>query len=540
LEKKQMKSKAVIGAKGTMAFAAVLVSTMLFSGYWSISSIRGLSDRFDIAVEKTARKMELGGRLGTIKSDMYVSQRGTLLAAFIKDPARISSSRQEFENRASLMRSTLDEARPLMSNPEGKRLLAIIEANFTAWLPEYREVQRLVDMGDPLVAQTYSFSKITPLYTDLGRASTDFVEVYKRSLESERLAAGEEYSASLRIAIGLICLSLLCIGVGGYIAGRIYRSIKLAASGIAEGAEQIASASAQVSGSSQSLAQGASQQAASLQETSSSSEEMASMTRKNAENSQQAAQFMNAVNQRVIEANRTLADMMTSMREIGASSGKISKIIRVIDEIAFQTNILALNAAVEAARAGEAGMGFAVVADEVRNLAQRSAQAAKDTAALIEESILKSGDGSTKLDEVAASIQAITEGAGKVKTLVDEVEASSNEQAQGIEQISKAVSQMDQVTQRTAASAEESASASEELNAQSRALMTFVGQLRAIVGGGSIGAGSIAKPGSRPPAARNNRRPMTAAGSSKAAAPALVNTRGPAGFPLDDSEFREF
>src|SRR5204862_4409626 len=129
--------------------------------------------------------------------------------------------------------------------------------------------------------------------------------------------------------------------------------------------------------------------------------------------------------QRVVKANQTLDEMMTSMREIGASSGKISKIIKVIDEIAFQTNILALNAAVEAARAGEAGMGFAVVADEVRNLAQRSAQAAKDTASLIEESILRSTEGGRKLGEVAASIQAITEGAGKVKGIVEEVREAS-------------------------------------------------------------------------------------------------------------------
>jgi methyl-accepting chemotaxis protein/methyl-accepting chemotaxis protein-1 (serine sensor receptor) len=248
---------------------------------------------------------------------------------------------------------------------------------------------------------------------------------------------------------------------------------------------------------------------------------------------------MNAVNLRVVEANKTLADMMTSMQEIGASSGKISKIIRVIDEIAFQTNILALNAAVEAARAGEAGMGFAVVADEVRNLAQRSAQAAKDTAALIEESILKSADGSTKLGEVAASIQAITEGAGKVKTLVDEVEASSKEQAQGIEQISKAVSQMDEVTQRTAASAEESASASEELNAQSQALVTVVEQLQAMIGGGSAPSARHAKPAAKVPV-RNSPRSKIAVASSRTPVAAAVKTRTPAEFPLDDSEFREF
>ena len=270
------------------------------------------------------------------------------------------------------------------------------------------------------------------------------------------------------------------------------------------------------------------------------------MTRKNAENSQQAAHFMNDVSQRVVEANNTLGGMVTSMQEIGASSGKISKIIKVIDEIAFQTNILALNAAVEAARAGEAGMGFAVVADEVRNLAQRSAQAAKDTASLIEESILRSGEGSKRLGEVAASIQAITEGTNKVRTLVDEVDASSKEQAQGIEQISKAVSQMDEVTQRTAANAEESASASEELNAQSQALMAVVQQLQALVG--ASGSGHPDAASQKPRATRQtaaaqpvqNRRQHPAMSSSRKPVLASVGAGRGAEFPLDDSEFKEF
>jgi ABC-type transporter Mla subunit MlaD len=329
-----------------------------------------------------------------------------------------------------------------------------------------------------------------------------------------------------------------------FVVRGINRVLTHAVTELSGGADQVSSASGQVSSSSQSLAQGASEQAASLEETSASSEQMASMTRKNAENSQQAAQFMNAVSQRVGEANHTLDAMMTSMREIDVSSGKISKIIKVIDEIAFQTNILALNAAVEAARAGEAGMGFAVVADEVRNLAQRSAQAAKDTAILIEDSILKSGEGSKKLGGVVASIRAITEGAGKVKTLVDQMDASNREQAQAIGQISKAVAQIDEVTQRTAANAEESASASEELHAQSQALIAVVEQLQGLVGGGS-GSSAVSKESivtKRPPVERPAQKPrrLPAASSWGAPVPVAVRARNRAKFPLDASEFKEF
>ena len=188
--------------------------------------------------------------------------------------------------------------------------------------------------------------------------------------------------------------------------------------------------------------------------------------------------------QKFVQTNQSLDESVVAMGEINTQSDKISKIIKVIDEIAFQTNILALNAAVEAARAGEAGMGFAVVADEVRNLAQRCAQAAKDTAALIEESIAKSNDGKVKVDQVAAAIRTITEESAKVKTLVDEVNLGSQEQARGIEQIAKAITQMEQVTQKTAANAERSASAAEELNAQSETLKDIVARLTAMVGGG--------------------------------------------------------
>jgi methyl-accepting chemotaxis protein/methyl-accepting chemotaxis protein-1 (serine sensor receptor) len=207
------------------------------------------------------------------------------------------------------------------------------------------------------------------------------------------------------------------------------------------------------------------------------------MTQKNAANARSAAGETESADQLLKETTQRLDQMIGSMNEINASSEKISRIIRVIDEIAFQTNILALNAAVEAARAGEAGMGFAVVADEVRNLAQRSAQAAKDTSALIEESIFRSQDGKVRLDEVANCVRKVVENASRIKILAGEVHVGSQEQARGIEQIAKAVAQMQRVTQSTAASAEESASAGEELNAQATGLNHAAKLLNELIGG---------------------------------------------------------
>jgi methyl-accepting chemotaxis protein/methyl-accepting chemotaxis protein-1 (serine sensor receptor) len=175
--------------------------------------------------------------------------------------------------------------------------------------------------------------------------------------------------------------------------------------------------------------------------------------------------------------------MITSMTAIQESSRQVAKIIKTIDEIAFQTNILALNAAVEAARAGEAGMGFAVVADEVRNLAQRSAQAARDTAGMIDQSIARTEAGSEKVTQVAHAIGAITESVTQVKGLVDEVSMASRQQSQGIDQVSQAIAQMEKVTQNTAATAEESAAASEELSAVADSATDVVSRLESLVGG---------------------------------------------------------
>jgi methyl-accepting chemotaxis protein len=263
----------------------------------------------------------------------------------------------------------------------------------------------------------------------------------------------------------------------------IVRPLRRVAASIGGGAEQTASAASQVSVASQALAEGASEQAASLEETSASLEEMASMTRRNEESAQQAKTSASEARASADTGGVQMKAMQRAMDEIQAASADISKILKTIDEIAFQTNILALNAAVEAARAGNAGAGFAVVADEVRALAQRCAAAAKETAFKIDDSVTKSQQGVQISAEVAKSFATIQERIRTLDTLVVEIATASQEQSRGIGEISTAVTQMNQVTQSNAASAEESAGASAELNAQAAGLKEAVITLQRLSGG---------------------------------------------------------
>jgi len=295
-------------------------------------------------------------------------------------------------------------------------------------------------------------------------------------------------SASMIMIIGLITALVVGVVIAIFITKSITKPINRIIEGLTEGADQVASASGQVSSSSQSLAEGSSEQASSLEETSSSLEEMASMTKQNADSGNQANTLMEQANQVIGKANSSMGELTTSMEDISKASEETSKIIKTIDEIAFQTNLLALNAAVEAARAGEAGAGFAVVADEVRNLALRAADAAKNTAGLIEGTVKKVKDGADLVSSTNEAFTEVATSASKVGELVGEIAAASNEQAQGIENVNTAVAEMDKVTQSNAANAEESASASEEMNAQAEQMQGVVGELQAMVGGSAAEA----------------------------------------------------
>ena len=291
--------------------------------------------------------------------------------------------------------------------------------------------------------------------------------------------------SGLRYAAVILGLGALAIGIAvvWLLSGHLIRNVQGITTGLSASAEQTTAAAAQVSAASQALAEASSEQAASLEETSSSLEEMASMTKRSTELTGQCKVWMDEAKRVVDGVGRLLNETAAAVQDIGRSSDATGKVVKTIEEIAFQTNILALNAAVEAARAGEAGMGFAVVADEVRNLAQRCAQAAKETSALIENAAAVARKGSKLTTATQEAFKRNLESAAKVGEAVAEIAAAATEQSQGISQINLAVAQMDKVTQSTAASAEESASAAEELNAQARMLEGAAADLLTLVGG---------------------------------------------------------
>ncbi|MFH0726332.1 MAG: methyl-accepting chemotaxis protein [Pseudomonadota bacterium] len=299
------------------------------------------------------------------------------------------------------------------------------------------------------------------------------------SLESLKTETGKSITLIFSVIIAAFLLGTIFAVLS---TKKIVQKLSGAIKGIDTGAGQVVFASGQVLLSSQSLAEGASEQAASLGETSSSMEEMSSMTRQNANNAHQADAMMKQVRQVVDKANASMSQLTTAMQGIAEAGQETSKIIKTIDEIAFQTNLLALNASVEAARAGEAGAGFAVVASEVRNLAIRAADAAKNTAALIEDTVKKVTEGTTLVKTTSGAFDEVAGSGAKVGELISDIAAASNEQTEGIGRVNISLAQMDSVIQRNAAIAKESADASAELNTQAEEMKRFVAQLAAMLG----------------------------------------------------------
>ncbi|ACB76630.1 methyl-accepting chemotaxis protein [Opitutus terrae] len=420
------------------------------------------------------------------RANRMLARQGALVS---QAPAQIHSDQvvkdqAEFTRLGEALRGELEKLAGLLEDQEMQSGRKTLTATLPDFLEQSMQVFTLAANFQQQDGVDALQGKVLPLYNRLGEGSASLMSraLSLTQLEPGRLMAMAESSSrwGLGIAAGLVVLIvaasgwLIQKGINGPLIAMVDR--------LSLTAQHTASAAAQVSTSSQSLAAGASEQAASLEETSSSLEEMAGMTQRNAENATQANAIGREARQAADAGAGEMQAMNAAMSDIKKSSDDIAKIIKTIDEIAFQTNILALNAAVEAARAGEAGMGFAVVADEVRSLAQRSAHASKESAAKIEAAISKTTQGVEISTKVAGRLTEIVDKVRRVDTLMGDVATASREQSQGVQQINSAVTQMDKVVQNNAASAEESASASEALNAQAADLRAAVADLQNLVG----------------------------------------------------------
>ena len=343
---------------------------------------------------------------------------------------------------------------------------------------------RIVSIGRKV---TIGFSVLLALVVALGITSyLTLNSLTSTNVQDSMFSSGtlEDNINNAKTIVMTLTVVAAIAGIGSMfvIARSINGALKKIANDLSAGAKAIASQSNNAASSSQIMAKGAAEQADGLEETSSSMEEMSSMTKQNADNSAQANQLAAEANRAASEGAEAMTRMRDAINDIQTSSEETSKIIKVIDEIAFQTNLLALNAAVEAARAGEAGKGFAVVAEEVRNLAMRSAEAAKNTSAMIEESVKNANNGVVITEEVGKSLETINVSISKVATLVDEISTASAEQAKGIEQINAGLTQIDQVTQVSAANAEESANTNLSLTEHAKELELVSDEFNVLVG----------------------------------------------------------
>jgi methyl-accepting chemotaxis protein len=431
---------------------------------------------------------ELGGLLKRIRTMeeiiqlCYNIQLETAKGQLLRDPKAIEESAKKFtlmENDLNAIQKATTKDATVSQLEDIRMAAANYKSNMKKMVASYT---LLSDLGHKRKAAGDAVSALAKEIAVSGIGETTRSAVHLEQL----------LSSSSRIQLAGAILGLLAgLVISLLITRSIIRPLGRIIQGLEEGADNVTQASQQGSVSSQSLAEGASEQAASIEETSSSLEEMSSMTKKNAENADQADEMMKESFNVVHNANESMKKLTVSMEEIARASEETSKIVKTIDEIAFQTNLLALNAAVEAARAGEAGAGFAVVAGEVRTLAMRAAEAAKNTANLIDGTVKKVKDGSGLVTKTNDAFVKVAATSNKVAGLVAEIAAASREQSQGIEQLNKAIADMDRVVQQNAAHSEENASASEELNGQAEQMKAHVAVLISMV----TGCATVSGPG---------------------------------------------
>jgi methyl-accepting chemotaxis protein len=531
-------STKLIGSVAAILALAVILGTC--SAFW----ITSLGRTMNYTVNVVGKRRRVAFDIYSAALRMQSLDRAIMLKSIMQQAAGAEEYKRDYRDVVTGVHKAVADYQPLIEDEGTRQSFEKVRVGLDQLTQAHDDLVHFMDKQQFDQVQKTADEKVMPRAEAVTAQAHQLVD-----LDVSRMQAASD-DANSKATTGqwmAVLFTLICLSVGGVIimvVRRITSTLRTLAFTMSDGAGQVASAAGQVATVSQALAQASSEQAASLEETSASGVSLASMTKKNVQHTQRASESVLETDRQLKVANETLEKMVGSMQEINGSSKKISRIIRVIDEIAFQTNILALNAAVEAARAGEAGMGFAVVADEVRNLAQRCAQAAQDTAGLIEESIQTANEGSEKLNRVVAAIEGIAQQASSVKLLVESVNTGSQEQSRSIEQIAAAVFQMQKVTQNTAASAEQGAAASEEMTAHAESMRGAVAELYAMVGGSDEGRTAFRRSrrgqdsyahDTRGREPRNGRISMAYRESMNSS-----SRNAEQEFPLHDSEFTKF
>lgn len=466
-------------------FLLLLTIILIMGGYSVYVGTRSIEDSQSMALSSERRQAANELNMAVVQVQQWLTD-----ISATRGMEGFDDGFDEAAQYATAYTKYSDELKSLYEGTEWVEHLRKTDVDFAGFYDMgKRMAQVYIDKG--AVDGNVMMEQFDPFAEKIGKAVNKIVTSSGTEIDSV-IADVEKQAGNSRMLGIILMISGLILGAiaAWWITSTIRASLNRITQQLSTGAEEVASASRQLSSASQSLAEGASEQASSLEETSSSLEQISSMTKQNAENANNANTLMTESKSMVNTGVHSMEEMVMAMDSIKESSGEISKIIKVIEEIAFQTNLLALNAAVEAARAGEHGKGFAVVAEEVRNLAQRSAAASKDTASLIENAVRKAEEGGDIVRKASEALIAISDSSKKVGHLVGEIATASNEQAQGIEQVNNAVGQMDQITQQNAANAEESASASEELSAQSENMDTVVGDLVTLISGKNSNGGT--------------------------------------------------
>lgn len=498
------------------------------------------------ADSKTTQQAVLGRAVLEQMASVQRDERNVLI---LTDPGQIQTALKKIQTATSEVESNskqLEESVPEAS----KAAVAAFRKHWNEYLALHQKVLEL--------AQKKSKDRATELVSVTAiKAANESVDLLNRLIrscddqmvEAERTAEQTYAAAWWTCVIASVAGIGLALAVAVWVLSKVTAGLKGVADGLSVGSEHLSSASQQVAQASQELAEGSSEQAASLEETSASLEQMSSMTSQNASNAEQARTMAQNAQASAERGRAAMAQMLDAITTVKASSDKTVTIVKTIDEIAFQTNLLALNAAVEAARAGESGKGFAVVAEEVRTLAQRSAEAAKNTAALILESQNNAERGVDVARDVSKILEDIEKASTDVAALIAEVSSASAEQAKGVRQVNTAVNQMDQVTQSIASNSEESASAAEELASQAAELKDLVEILTQIVTGKRRQSGSDSQKAEEKATTSLGFNP-SANGKPKPAAKVPVKTvprpelaaamTKHEVLPLDDDDFNEF